>query len=75
MLKAVLRQKAIVAHSDQGKPVVSARRPVAWSLFPDVIGLVEPLRREVPVWREAGCSSRCEETEGPRCVGHAARRS
>ena len=48
-------------HSRQNihpKTAVSARRSVPRSLVGDAIGLVEPLRWQVPVLGEAGCSSR-----------------
>ena len=49
------------------KTAVSARCSASGSLGRDVIGLVEPLRRLVPAWREAGCSSRDQGMAGPSC--------
>ena len=49
------------------KTAVSDRRSASGSLDRDVIGLVEPLRRLVPAWREAGCSSRDQGMAGPCC--------
>ena len=53
--------------SSRPKTAVSARRSVPWSLVREVIGLVEPLRRQATALREAGRSFRSKGTAGPTC--------
>ncbi len=76
--KPVLGQNAIVVHS-LAKQAAKDRSLGPWSvpqyLVRDVIGLVEPLRRQVLALPEAVCSLPDKGTTGPTCIAYAARRS
>ena len=69
-LEPVLRQNAILVYSLQKQlPKDSRLGQSLWVLsrVRDVIGLVEPLRRQAPALRKAGCSSRGRGMTGPCC--------